>query len=146
MLEDMGRGPLAEKYSYLQGSFTNDDYVRVGKDWKAVAKVQKHETGYLVAGVKEELEWNYSINEDLNGTLLVGLNAHTEQFFNQEIGQRFRSRFSRSGEIVKDQKYLFSAFFRFVKNQITYKKLSVSADASLRAGEYAKIQPIEYCL
>ena len=121
----VGEDLFAEKYSYLQGSFTNDDYVRVGRLENGRESTKARNRLFRVAGVKEELEWNYSINEDLNGTLLVGLNAHTEQFFNQEIVND-SSRFSRSGEIVKDQKYLLSAFSGFVKNQITYKKLSVS--------------------
>ena len=121
----VGEDLFAEKYSYLKGSFTNDDYVRVGRLENGRESTKARNRLFRVAGVKEELEWNYSINEDLNGTLLVGLNAHTEQFFNQEIVND-SSRFSRSGEIVKDQKYLLSAFSGFVKNQITYKKLSVS--------------------
>ena len=121
----VGEDLFAEKYSYLQGSFTNDDYVRVGRLENGRESTKARNRLFRVAGIKEELEWNYSINEDLNGTLLVGLNAHTEQFFNQEIVND-SSRFSRSGEIVKDQKYLLSAFSGFVKNQITCKKLSVS--------------------
>ena len=121
----VGEDIFNQKYSYLQGSFSPDDYVRVGRVENGRESTKARNRLFRVAGLKEELTWSYSLSEKFNGELTIGLNGHTEQFYNQEIVND-SSRFSRSGEIVKDQKYLLSALSGFVKNKFTYNKLSLS--------------------
>ncbi len=114
------------KYAYLNGVISSDDdYVRVGVVSSGRENTKARNRVFRVAGIKEEVEWNYSISEQFNGKLAVGLNAHTEQFLNQEIVAD-SSRFSRSGTIVKDQKFTLSAISGFIKNTFTVGKLSIA--------------------
>ncbi|MBT5402937.1 MAG: TonB-dependent receptor plug domain-containing protein [Crocinitomicaceae bacterium] len=114
------------KYAYLNNVISSDDdYVRVGVVSNGRENTKARNRVFRVAGVKEEIEWSYSISEQFNGKLTVGLNAHTEQFLNQEIVAD-SSRFSRSGTIVKDQKYTLSAISGFIKNDFIVGRLSIA--------------------
>lgn len=122
----IGEDIFNAKYSYLSGvEVGNDDYVRVGIVSNGRENTKARNRVFRVAGIKEELSWSYSISEKINGKLSVGLNAHSEQFLNQEIVAD-SSRFSRSGTIVKDQKYTLTAISGFVKNELTIGKINVS--------------------
>ncbi|MFT7611085.1 MAG: Fe(3+) dicitrate transport protein [Parvicellaceae bacterium] len=122
----LGEDIFNSRYSYLTDqTFSGDDYVRVGRLSNGRESTKARNRVFRVAGVKEDFKWKYDLSSDFKGQLTVGLNVHTEQFFNQEITGD-SSRFARSGNLIKDEKFSMTAMSGYVKNQFTYKKFSFS--------------------
>lgn len=115
----------AGKYSYLDGqTFTSDDYVRVGSIVNKRENTTARNRLFRVAGAQETLKLNL-ISGNISNNIELGLRAHTEQFFNQEQ-KNDSSRFSRSGKIVKDEKYLLNAASAYLKNEFIAGKFSIT--------------------
>jgi len=122
----LGDDIFNSRYSYLENqTFDADDYVRVGRLSNGRESTKARNRVFKVAGVKEDFTWKYELSSDFKGELTVGLNAHAEQFYNQEITSD-SSRFARSGNLIKDQKFTMNAISGYVKNQFTYKNFSIS--------------------
>jgi Fe(3+) dicitrate transport protein len=120
----LGEDILSDRYGYLEGlTFGEDDYVRVGKITDGQESVKARNRIFRVAGIQERLEFVHDFDNGLHVDLSGGLDYHVESFGNQEITNG-TSRFSRSGEIVKDESYLLHAVGGFLKTSLTWSGLS----------------------
>jgi Fe(3+) dicitrate transport protein len=120
----LGDAIFNDRYSYMQGaSFTANDYVRIGRLSNGRETTKARNRLFRVLGAEERLSFNYGLGTNTS-KLEIGLKMHAEQFFNQEITGD-SSRFSRSGELIKDEKYLLNSASGYLKNTFNLGKLAL---------------------
>ncbi|HXH18410.1 MAG TPA: carboxypeptidase-like regulatory domain-containing protein [Chitinophagales bacterium] len=112
------------KYSYLEGqTFTDDDYVRVGKLSNGRESTKARNRLFNVGGLQETAKINWLTGE-VKHQSEVAFRFHAEKFQNTEISND-SSRFARSGKIVLDETYRLYALSGHAKHSFNYKKLTV---------------------
>lgn len=121
----LGEEIVNSRYSYLQNAtFGEDDWVRVGKINKGRESTLARNREFLVAGGKETMKYSFEIGKTTN-MIEVGAAFHAEQFGNREIAND-SSRFSRSGNIGKDELYNLTATSGYIRYTLGYKRLKIS--------------------
>lgn len=113
------------KYGYLEGlTFTDDDYVRVGKISSGRESTKARNRLFSVGGLQETVKVSWGTGEVKHQTEAAG-RFHSEKFDNTEISND-SSRFARSGRIVLDETYHLYAFSGHVRHIIRYRGFSLS--------------------
>lgn len=121
----LGEDIAAERYGYLEGvAFTDNDFIRVGKISNGREGVKARNRVFGVTGFQERFNWNNGSDNNFEVGVDVGLDYRMEFFGNQEITND-SSRFARSGNIVKDERYILNTTGSFVKLQLEYKGFSL---------------------
>jgi len=123
--EYLGEDIVSDRYNYLQGlTFSDDDYVRVGKltDGKEGAKARNRI--FRVSGIQERFHWGRDLENRMSVGIHAGADYHVESFGNQEI-KNDSSRFARSGELILDKQYLLHAASSFLKIAYEWNGLNV---------------------
>ncbi|MDQ3109166.1 MAG: TonB-dependent receptor [Bacteroidota bacterium] len=119
----VGESIYNNHYSYLDGeTFGSNDWVRVGKIAFGNESTKARNRTFKVAGVQETFNYEWKAGE-VEGRLEIGARGHWEVFNNIEI-KNDSSRFSRSGKIEKDEKFILGAYSAFVKNTFRYKRIT----------------------
>lgn len=121
----LGEDIYQDRYSYLDGqTFGNDDYIRVGRVVSGKESTRARNRTFRVAGAQQSIRYMME-GPALKMNIEAHVKGHWETFANTEL-KNDSSRFARSGTIDKDQFYTLSAYSGFIKDRISYKKLSLS--------------------
>lgn len=121
----VGENIYSQRYSYLDGLTTEtNDWVRVGKVINGRESTKARNRLFRVGGIQETLKANWKTGE-LTNKFEAGVRYHVESFNDVEF-LNDSSRFSRSGKLIKDDKYTLSASSVYIKNTFKYKEFSIA--------------------
>jgi Fe(3+) dicitrate transport protein len=134
----LGEDIFNDRYAYLSdGSFTSDDFVRVGKIGGGRESTLSRNRTFGVAGWNEEVtvKWGKEHKQNFAG----GMRLHAETFLNQEFAND-SSRFGSAGAPVEDDFFTVIAGSAFVSNEFTVGKWAFTP--ALR-GEFVRMTKFE---
>lgn len=121
----LGNDIYEDRYSYLNGqTFSNDDYIRVGKIVAGNESTRARNRLFRVGGVQENFKYDIE-KGNFKMNLEVIVKGHWETFSNVEL-KNDSSRFSKSGILDKDQFFELSAYSGLIKDKFTFNKLSIT--------------------
>lgn len=134
----LGEDIFNDRYAYLDGgSFSDDDYVRVGRLSGGRESTLARDRKFTVGGLSEQINWKWGAGQ--KHELTAGLRLHAESWLNQEFASD-STRFGNTGTNVEDDLYKLIAGSAFAMQRFSLGKLSLTP--GLRA-EYVRMTKFE---
>lgn len=120
----LGEFIFNDRYAYLQGkTFTDDDYIRVGKITNGRESTTDSRWIFTVSGIDERLKVNWNSFGSEN-QLEVGFKLHQEVYSDRFL-EADSSRWARYGTTTKDLNYHLWSASGFVRNEFDLGKLCI---------------------
>lgn len=121
----VGESIYNDRYSFLEGqTFTNDDWVRVGKVNNGREQTKARNRTFKTFGWMETLKYEWK-RDAWSGILEAGGKLHLEQFYDVEF-LNDSSRFARSGRLVKENLFNLVSGSAYLKKTLQYKGLTIA--------------------